>query len=191
MTRSCDRRASTDERIEWVTGDHSAIAQWDYAAGDQVASHKVWRQEQLPFSETNQQADWGNWYWSTANAKGLTYQSGADVDVRGAFVSNGKLGDSQDPNFRAINQDWPVFGFASDLGSVTGPVSTVFSLGLTQEQAIQFDGATGVVPLNSLWTSYWSSEADAVRLFKLSFRIGLTSSGILRPRGLPQCGLCR
>jgi hypothetical protein len=165
-----DSIPSTDEEIEWVTGDHSAIAQWDYATNGDVASHKVWRQEQLPFSETNQQADWGNWYWSTTNAKSLTYQSGADVDIRGAFVSNGKLGNSQDTNFRAINQDWPVFGFASDLGSVTRPVSTTYSLGLAQEQAIQFDGATGIIPLNSLWTSYWSSDADAVSLLELSIR---------------------
>lgn len=157
---------AANERAEWVTGDHTAIAQWDYGTSGDIASHKVWRQEQLQFSETNNQADWGNWYWSTANVAGLTYQNGADVDVRGAFVTNGKLANSQDTNYRAIDQDWPVFGFASDLGSVTSAVRTVYTLGLTQEEAIQFDGETGVVPLSSLWTSYFKSETDAVRLFK-------------------------
>jgi hypothetical protein len=156
---------SADESAEWVTGDHSATAQWDYATQGTVASHKVWRQEQLQFSETNQQADWGYWYWSTKNAPGMTYQSGQDAVVRGAFVSNGVLANTQDTNYRAINDNWPVFGFATDLGSVTGSVNTVYSLGLTQEEAIQFDGATGVVPVTSLWTSYFGSETDAVRVF--------------------------
>jgi hypothetical protein len=126
----------------------------------------VYRQEQLLFSETNQQADWGYWYFTTANAPGLSFQSGQDSVVRGTFVNNGTLGNSKDTNYRPINEDWPVFGFASDLGSVTAPVSTLYSLGLTQEEAIQFDGATGIVPVQSLWTSYFPQETDAVSLIQ-------------------------
>jgi hypothetical protein len=36
---------------------------------------------------------------------------------------------------------------------------------MTQEQAIQFDGETGTVSLPSLWTSYFSSDLDAVDFF--------------------------
>ena len=148
---------------EWVAGDHSSVAQWDYdLTNDNIAYHKVYRQEQLLFSETNQQADWGSWYWATENGPNLTFQSGPDVTVRGAFQSNGILANSKDTNFRPIDQNWPVFGFASDLGSVKAPVNTLYTLGLAQEQAIQFDGKTGIVPLNSLWTRYFSSETDAV-----------------------------
>ena len=129
----------------------------------------MWRQEQLVFSESNNQADWGYWYWASSNGPGYTYQSGEDVIVRGAFASNGALPNTQDTNYRAINDNWPVFGFANDLGSVTGSVSTLFTLGLTQEEAIQFDGATGIIPLNSLWTSYFSSETDAVSLLRQKF----------------------
>ena len=94
----------------------------------------------------------------------MTYQSGADVDVRSAFENTGALPDTQDTNFRAINDDYPVFGFAKDLGSIQGSVSTLFTIGLTQEEAIQFDGASGIVPVPSLWTSYFSTELDAVSL---------------------------
>ena len=152
--------------LEWVTGDHGAIAQWDIGlTKDNIAYHKVWRQEQLPFSSTNEQADWGNWYFATSDEPNLTVQTGADVIVRGQFQSSGSLADTKDWNFRPINQDWPVFGFASDLGNIKNPVSTLYTLGLTQEQAIQFDGKTGIVPLHSLWTSYFSSELDAVSFF--------------------------
>lgn len=56
-----------------------------------------------------------------------------------------------------------MFAFALDLGPVIDtPVSTLFSLGLCQEQAIQFLGASGLVSLPSLWTSYFGDDEDAV-----------------------------
>ncbi len=77
-------------------------------------------------------------------------------------MSNGSLQNTQDTNYRPIDDDYPVFGCSIDLGAVNDPVSTVYALGLTQEEAVQFDGETGVVPVTSLWTSYFSSELDAV-----------------------------
>ncbi|PVH87153.1 glutaminase GtaA [Cadophora sp. DSE1049] len=160
---SHDVQLYTDISAEWVAGDHSSVAEWVHdTTSDDIAYHRVYRQTQLEFSETNDQADWGYWYWATKNSDKLTYQSGADVDVRGAFQSNGKLANAKDTNYRPINQDYPVFGFSVDLGTVTGSVNTLYTIGLTQEQAIQFDGATGVVPLASLWTSYFSSETEAL-----------------------------
>ena len=56
------------------------------------------------------------------------------------------------------------------LGSVgSTPVSTLFTLGLAQEQAIQFDGAAGNVSVNSLWTSYYATEDAALEFFHTDF----------------------
>jgi Domain of unknown function (DUF5127) len=130
-----------------------------------VSYHRVYRQNQLLFSEISDQAEWGNWYWATNNIKNLTYQSGQDSTVRGIFASNGSLQNSGDTNYRAINDSWPIFGFAVNLGSVgASAVSTLFSLGLTQEQAVQFSGASGVTPLPSLWTSFFNNDLAAVCL---------------------------
>lgn len=186
--------------IEWVSGDRTAIAEWEYGvtsndssttrkrnffdsfaplldrreytnvttstkatATGGIAYHKIYRQTQLLWSETDDQTDYGNWYWATDNVEGLTFQSGADTDVRSAFTTSGALANTNDTNFRAINDDYPTFAFAVDLGTVGATtVSTIFSLGLTQEQAIQFDGASGNVSVPSLWTSYFSTELDAV-----------------------------
>lgn len=128
-----------------------------------IAYHRVYRQTQLLWSETLDQTDYGYWYWATDNVANLTYESGADVDVRAAFTSNGVLADTNDTTYRAISDSCPTFAFAVDLGSVdaTG-VSTLFTLGLAQESAIQFDGASGNVSVPSLWTSYFSSDLDAV-----------------------------
>ncbi|BCS22855.1 glutaminase GtaA [Aspergillus puulaauensis] len=156
-----------DISAEWVSGDRSAIAQWDYGVtGDGVAYHKVHRQTPLLFSENRDQAEWGDWYWATDNGAGLTYQAGADVDVRGAFASNGRLSNTNDAGYRAISDNWPVFGFAHDLGSIQSSIGVLFSIGLTQPEAIQYTGSSDTLsPVSSLWTSYFSTGLDALNFF--------------------------
>jgi len=153
-----------------VSGDRTAIAQWDYGTTDNVAYHRVYRQTQLAFSQNNEQGEWGYWYWATDATDGMTYQSGTDKTVRGQFASKGVLANSGDTNYRAINDNWPVFGFASDMGTVnSSPVSTLFSLGLTQDEAIQFEGASGYAPVQSLWKSYFDTELEALSFFHNDF----------------------
>lgn len=148
---------------EWVSGNRSNIAQWDYGVSGDVAYHRVYRQTQQLFSEATEQAEWGYWYWATDNVDGLTYQSGADVDVRGAFASNGRLANTKDSKYRAIQDNWPVFGFAVDLGSVgASDASALFTIGLAQTEAVQFAGAKGYAPLPALWTSYFDNDLAAV-----------------------------
>ncbi|RDW75997.1 glutaminase GtaA [Coleophoma crateriformis] len=164
-----------DTSAEWCAGDHTSVAQWEYGVTSEVAYHRFYRQTPLIFSQTNEQADWGNWYWSTKNVAGMTYQSGSDATVREAFELNGKLANTQDTNFRAINNNWPVFGYAIDLGTIgksasgigaVDLVSTVFTLGLTQDMAAQFVGQSMTeVQVPSLWTSYFDTELAAVSFF--------------------------
>lgn len=92
--------------------------------------------------------------------------SGSDNDVRGAFNTSSKLGNSKDNNFRAINDNWPVFGYAVDLGSVGSDAkSSLFTLGLCQDEAIQFLGANGLTTLPSLWKSYFGNDITALSFF--------------------------
>ena len=161
---------ANDSITEWASGDRTAVVEWQYGVtgdgADAVAYHQFYRQTQLLFSETLDQTDYGDWYWATDNTANLTFQSGADVDVRGAFTTNGDLANTNDTNFRAINDSYPTFGFAIDLGSVgAADISTLFTLGLAQESAIQFDGADGVVSVPSLWTSYHATGLDALSFF--------------------------
>jgi len=158
----------TDISAEWVSGDHAATAQWSYGDVDgDIAYHKVYRQQQLEFSETNQQADWGYWYYATANTNGLTYQSGSDVTVRGHFAAGGNLPNTQDNDYRGINDDWPVFAFAVDLDQVEGTTqSRLFQLSLHQDNCVQFEGKLNTVTkLPCLWTDYFSSETAAMQFF--------------------------
>ncbi len=82
--------------------------------------------------------------------------------MRRNFIKNGKLPDSKDTSYRAINKDWPVFAFAVELGTVsTSPVGTLFTIGVSQVEAIDFQGhRREIVP--NLWTSYFRTGLDSV-----------------------------
>lgn len=58
----------------------------------------------------------------------------------------------------------PVFGFTKKLGAVGGSsVSTVFSIGLTQDNAVNFLGqGSDLTKVPALWKSYFSNSLDAV-----------------------------
>ncbi|KAK8244847.1 glutaminase GtaA [Phyllosticta capitalensis] len=166
----------SDISAEWVSGDRTQAAQWNYTSSGGLEIHKVFKQNQQLFSEYNDQAEWGNVYYATDSGDGVTYQIGQDTVVRGSFTSGGKLNNQVDDNYRVISNNWPVFGFAKNLGSVgTTPASTLFSVGLCQQEAIQFLGAQGTVSLPSLWTSYFPDDIAALDFFHKDYA---TASGI-------------
>ncbi|PNS16328.1 hypothetical protein CAC42_6435 [Sphaceloma murrayae] len=140
------------------------------SAAPGVAYHKVFRQTQLAFSEVNDQTEFGDWYYMTADVASLTHQSGADVDVRGNFVATGALPNTADSNFRAINDAYPVFGFAIDLGQVGSTTSSsLFTINLNQQDVVVFEGANGNETQPNLRNSYFSSDLDANAFFYNDF----------------------
>ncbi|KAI1875575.1 uncharacterized protein JN550_001861 [Neoarthrinium moseri] len=166
-----DVEVYADVSGEWASGDPTALINWDFGTSNGVAYHTFARQDQQEFAEVNQQASWGTWYWSSAEGDVVTYQSGIDVDVRNNFIQNGALANAKDSNFRAVNDNWPVFAFAKGFGSVgSSSVSTLYSLGLTQDNAISFLGeGSGMTTVPSLWKSYFSNGLDAMTFFYNDF----------------------
>ncbi|KAG6821602.1 hypothetical protein H0H93_000111 [Arthromyces matolae] len=73
-----------------------------------------------------------------AMTQSATFQTGADVTVRAQFINNGHLSNTQDTNFRAVQDNWPVFGLAHDLGSVSGATTVVYTVGHVREPAIEY-----------------------------------------------------
>jgi hypothetical protein len=138
---------------------------WDSDYVNNIAYHAVWRKDQLVLNEINDMANWGTVYYATDNSFNLTFQSGEDKVVRNTFSSSGQLKNSKDVEWRSIPNRWPVFGFAKSFGMVSSnPESALFSIGLTQRNAIEFLGKgdkSQILP--SLWTQYWQDETLAVR----------------------------
>lgn len=153
-----------NSEIEWISGDDSNIAQWEYGnASDNVVYHQIYRQTQQAWSEVSDQTEFGNWYWATTTQDGYSYQNGQDAVVRAQFINNGNLANTQDTNYRAINDDWPVFAHAFDLGSISStPTSVLYSIGLCQDEPIQYTTASGVVSQTSYYSNFFNSQLDAV-----------------------------
>lgn len=164
----------TDISAEWTSGDRSKTAQWESGVAQGTSNfgsgslqyHKIWRQEQREFGEDSDQAAWGYWYYATEQANGLTYQSGADVDVRKQFTDSGRLGNTDDTAYRAINDRYPVFGFAKEFSQLSQePQETLFTINLLQQRAVQFAREGGVQQVPSYWTSIASDELSAITTF--------------------------
>ncbi|PQE08816.1 putative glutaminase protein [Rutstroemia sp. NJR-2017a WRK4] len=157
-----------DISAEWASIHSSDTAQWNYTTDSGIGTHRVWRQNQSEFNEdyADDAAHWGYYLWSTEAVQGMTFQSGQDVAVRQAFLSNGSLAGTQDTSYRAISDNWPVFAYANNLGNVgSTPVATLYTIVHSQQRAIYFNGASGLVGVPSLWTSYWSNDLAAVSYF--------------------------
>lgn len=65
--RSHSVQVYCDVSGEWASGDNGAVVQWESKSDQGVRSHRFWRQNQVQFDEANDQASWGNWYWSAAD----------------------------------------------------------------------------------------------------------------------------
>jgi len=138
VSTSSHAATSPSAHLGSETSTASASAAASEATSGGIAYHQVFRQTQLAFSEVLDQSEYGYWYYLTANIANLTHRSGEDTVVRSQFASSGTLDNTADTNYRAINDSYPVFAYALNLGSVgTASVSSLFTISLNQKEAIQ------------------------------------------------------
>jgi hypothetical protein len=148
---------------EWASGTSTDKIAWSTSTSGPVRSWSCQLADQDLFAEHNAVAAWGSVVWATTpRGPGLTYQSGRDATVRNRFIQHGQLTDSSDTDYRAIDDDWPVFAFAHDLGMVGKTAQSVyFSVGHARTPAIDYQGSR----LAAWWTKYWSTAEDMAGWF--------------------------
>ncbi|KAI0092706.1 DUF1793-domain-containing protein [Irpex rosettiformis] len=165
----------SDISAEWVTGDNSLTANWTTTVGDTII-HQTQLENQSAFSEKNDHIQQGSSYYAVTKTSTTTYQTGEDVVVRAQFINNGKLANTQDTQFRAVSDRWPVFAFAQDLGNIqaaTNPV--VVAIGHVRDPAIQYIVKGGVLQNRSLFFwSQFSSVNAAIASFLNDYSAALT-----------------
>ncbi|KAK7060516.1 hypothetical protein VNI00_001281 [Paramarasmius palmivorus] len=154
----------SDISAEWVSGDNSLNANWTTTTSGSILTHQVQLTSPKVFAESNDHTQYGSAFYSTPNTIGATFQSGADVTVRAQFINNGRLPNTQDTNFRAISNNWPVFALAHDLGNVGSGSSApvVFSVGHVRDPAIQYVVKGGSLQNRSLY--FWSQFSSPTAL---------------------------
>ncbi|KAJ7590784.1 hypothetical protein C8J56DRAFT_933888 [Mycena floridula] len=128
-----------DISAEWASGDRSLVVNWNTSINGGIMTHQVQLASQAVLSEVNDQTQYGSAYYSTLDTAGTTYQTGADVATRAQFINNGALTNAQDTNFRAISNNWPVFAYSRNLGTVTSATApTIFSVGHVRDPLVSY-----------------------------------------------------
>ncbi|PSS35457.1 hypothetical protein PHLCEN_2v1612 [Hermanssonia centrifuga] len=156
----------SDISAEWVSGDDSLTVNWTTTTGS-VVTHQVQLEQQTLFGEVSDRIQQGSAFYSTPSVTGLTYQTGQDEVVRAQFINSGKLLNTQDTQFRAVSDDWPVFALSHDLGTIsTATPPVVISIGHVRDPAVQYIIANGALQNRSLYFwSQFSSVQDAISSF--------------------------
>ncbi|KZV98212.1 DUF1793-domain-containing protein [Exidia glandulosa HHB12029] len=191
--RAVDGRAHevqvyADISAEWVSGDVQKTANWslEKTADGRVLAHKVQLANEELFTEVDDRIEHGSAYLATTQSASLTFAQGADIDTRKDFVANGRLSGLLDTNFRAISDNWPVFAFASSLGSVaaTGVQAPPFvlALGHIRDPVVQYVTKAGMQTRSPLWMTKWGSALDAISAFLGDYDQALAAAGTLDAR---------
>jgi hypothetical protein len=179
-----DHRVSVyvDISGEWASGDSGRSITWDEqsysAGGSNLVSLSYTQSAPSVLAENGDTAEWGTVVLSAANRSGLTWQISSDVSTRAQYVDNHLLLDTVDPNKpRRINDNWPVFAFAYDLGTVhaTPTAPFVVSIGQVREPAVSYLGE----PLPPLWKSYWPTWQQMVGAFHSDFAAAVVRAAAL------------
>ncbi|QRV90571.1 hypothetical protein RhiJN_18589 [Ceratobasidium sp. AG-Ba] len=161
----------TDISAEWVSGDNSLGAKWSTANlttnGGSIV-HEVSLQNPTKYGEINDHTQYGSAYYGTNQVQGLTYATGEDAIVRATFIKQGALSNSQDTQYRAISDRWPVFAFARDIGSTTNSASSpvVFAVGNVRDPLVQYVvGGNKLEERHPFWLSKYPSARDMISAF--------------------------
>ncbi|TCD64701.1 hypothetical protein EIP91_003775 [Steccherinum ochraceum] len=171
----------TDISAEWITGNVSSLATWKATTDSNVVTHQIQLSTQVPYTEDHDKIQNGAAYFSATQTSGLTYQIGQDVLLRNQFTANGTLLNTQDTNFRAVQDEWPVFAFAWNLGKFSSTSATVVcSLGHVRDPAVQYIKADGSKQDRSLyfWSKY-STVAAAIADFLQDYTNALSRAKAL------------
>ncbi|KAF5344089.1 hypothetical protein D9758_008834 [Tetrapyrgos nigripes] len=162
---------------EWVAGNTTLTVNWNTTIQDAL-THTVALQDQTEFVEDNDRILQGSAFYSTLNqASGLTYQTGSDVDVRATFINQGKLNNTQDTNFRAIQDNWPVFAYAHDLGTVTSASTNpvVIAVGHVRDPVVHYIVENGELQNRSaLFFNQFTQPQDAITSFLQDYNDALS-----------------
>ncbi|KAF8883867.1 hypothetical protein BD779DRAFT_1472365 [Infundibulicybe gibba] len=158
----------------------------EHHASDDLIYHQVRRESPSPMQEINNQAEDATVYYAMANVGSLDdvdpsniafLESQCDLADWRLYVQeslherSGRLLNTEDKDFRAISDDWPIFAFSVDLGNIT-EISTpvVWALGVVRNPTIRYASGDGTTQLRSsfFWTQY-STIGDAIGAFIKDF----------------------
>ncbi|OCH90332.1 DUF1793-domain-containing protein [Obba rivulosa] len=166
-----DVQVYSDISAEWLSGNRSAEVTWETVVGKDIVYHQVSLVSPTPFQEIGGQANDGTMYHAVSQMPNMTYQTGADVTCRGQFHDEGVLTNAMDTDFRGIDSQSPVFGFAVDLGSISSTsFPVVWAVGYVRDPIVQYMTPSGEKQSHRpYFLTQFSSVADAISAFVTNY----------------------
>ncbi|KAF8992037.1 hypothetical protein BDQ17DRAFT_1370004 [Cyathus striatus] len=153
-----------DATGEILSSDTTQLVQWNTTQTGNVVYHRM-----SLVSGPSMEVDDGDidkdctLIFTMENRPDVTWQTGsADTPLpdglRATFNAGRTLSNSDDTNYRAIRDDWPVLAFRVDLGNITQTDSSlrvVWSIGIIREPAVQY---IQVQHSSYYWSAYNSTD---------------------------------
>ncbi|KAF9443528.1 hypothetical protein P691DRAFT_778832 [Macrolepiota fuliginosa MF-IS2] len=162
----------SDISAEWVTRDNGQVVIWNTTETDTMVYHNVTRKTPFPMIENNNMAEDPVAYYAMAKRSGFTWQSGIDIECRSGFLANGTLPNSRDTGFRPVSQNWPVFAFSVDIGTVSPgsqPDPVVVALGLVHDPLVTYATDIFTQRRSGYYWSAYSSIDQVISAFLSDF----------------------
>ncbi|KAF2020411.1 DUF1793-domain-containing protein [Aaosphaeria arxii CBS 175.79] len=169
---SVDVNIYVDVNGQWVSGDRESVIEWSFdqqEVGRTTKGLKTWkvqRESELLFTETHDQAEWGQLHFTAPSD--VRHESGTSALLRQRFARTGTLQNVNDENFRKIMDEEPVFAFskAFKLGAKASASnesrsgSVLFTIAHIQDPIVQFASARGLTYMKPLWKSWFPQESQ-------------------------------
>ena len=160
---------------EWADGNTAVDINWAQTTTSSTVALTNTPTDPGVLAEYNDQASWGTVVIASPTSSSLTWQIGEDQIVRAQAAASGALLNTVDSNQpRPISDDWPVFGFCNNFGTVgaTAPAPFQVVIGHVRTPAISYLGTD----LQPWWTNYWTGWQAMVDWFVADYSSALSSA---------------
>ncbi|KAI0049479.1 DUF1793-domain-containing protein [Auriscalpium vulgare] len=160
---------------EWNSGDRGQPITWTTSATSDTVFHAVTLQNQAPFVEIQNQAEWGTLYIAAKAGSAVTYKTASDEVSRPEFITQGVLDNQLDTNFRTIpgspGNTFPVFAISLDFGNIQSSQNpAVWAFGYSRDPALQYTDLSGQTTTRSLfYKTKYPKDSDTITDFLNDF----------------------
>ncbi|KAJ8076123.1 hypothetical protein PM082_022108 [Marasmius tenuissimus] len=149
---------------EWLAVANNVPIQWETSTSP-VITHSAKMSSQNKLQESSNMAQDATLYHATYPGDGVTWQTGGHYGLRGWFLDHGSLNSTQDTAFRNIDDNFPVFAFSHDLGSLSGAKTFVYAIGLARNPVIKQTSGSGSSDLPPYWSTKYKSVDEGLQAF--------------------------
>ncbi|EEB90538.1 hypothetical protein MPER_11240, partial [Moniliophthora perniciosa FA553] len=144
---------------EWISDDNADTISWDTKPSGSMVYHNAQRMPS-EVAETFMAHD-GVLYHATQTVSGLTWQTGGHYALRSWWLVNGSLNNTKDSKFRDISDNFPVFAFSNDLGTITTTSQpVVWAIGFVRNPVVTQTTPSGSQNLLPYWMTKYNQIED-------------------------------